>query len=205
MIEKFNQEDNSYTNYIHISELEKFCEGVKKISDRIKYKTFGEEPNESDFNEEYHLIIDDAKSLEDCIKTQANGDIEAICGMYRASLFLECCLQSAGLEGIEYLISRGVEINRTNILGDNALHMLVLNENMAEEDKVKAVQMLIDKGIDVNRPNIRMETPLMTALNHLEFDVASLLLDNGGYILRSPAQEETEESSTKENTEKTTN
>ena len=43
---------------------------------------------------------------------------------YRASLFLECCLRSAGLEGIEYLINRGVEINRTNLLGDNALHML---------------------------------------------------------------------------------
>ena len=47
-----------------------------------------------------------------------------------------------------------------------------------------------------------METPLMSALNHLEFDVASLLLDNGGYILRPPAQEDY---STKENTEKTTN
>ena len=205
MIEKFNQEDNSYTHYIHISELEKFCEGVKKISNRIKYKTFGEEPNESDFSGEYHLIIDDAESLEDCIKTQANGNVEAIFGMYRASLFLECCLRSAGLEGIEYLISRGVEINRTNLLGDNALQMLILNEDMAEEDKVKAAQMLIDKGIDVNRPNIRLETPLMSALNHLEFDVASLLIDNGGYILRPPAQEKTEDNSTKENADKTTN
>ena len=107
-------------------------------------------------------------------------------------------------EGIEYLINKGVEINQTNILGDNALHMLVLNENMAEEDKVKAAQMLIDKGIDDNRPNIRMETPLMAVLNHLQFDVASLLIDNGGYILRPPAQKETEDNSTKENTEKPT-
>ena len=99
MLEKYNKEDNSYTHYIHISELEKFCEGVKKISNRIKYKTFGEEPNESDFNEEYHLIIDDAESLEDCIKTQANGNVEAIFGMYRASFFLECCLRSAGSGG----------------------------------------------------------------------------------------------------------
>lgn len=205
MLEKYNKEDNSYTHYIHISEFEKFCEGIKKVSNRIKYKTFGEEPNESDFSGEYHLIIDDAESLEDCIKTQANGNVEAIFGMYRASFFLECCLRSAGLEGIEYLINRGVEINRTNLLGDNALQMLILNEDMAEEDKVKAAQMLIDKGIDVNRPNIRMETPLMSALNHLEFDVASLLIDNGGYILRPPAQEETEDNSTKENTEKTTN
>ena len=83
--------------------------------------------------------------------------------------------------------------------------MLILNEDMAEEDKVKAAQMLIDKGIDVNRPNIRLETPLMSALNHLEFDVASLLIDNGGYILRPPAQEKTEDNSTKENADKTTN
>ena len=205
MIEKFNQEDNSYTHYIHISEFEKFCEGVKKISNRIKYETFGEEPDESEFNGEYHLIIDDAKSLEDCIKTQANDNIEAIFGMYRGSFLLECCLRSAGLEGIEYLINRGAEINRTNVLGDNALHMLILNDNMAEENKIKAAQMLIDKSIDVNRPNIRMETPLMAALNHLEFDVASLLIDNGGYILRPPAQKETEDNSTKENTEKTIN
>ena len=60
------------------------------------------------------------------------------------------------------------------------------------------------KGIDVNRPNIRMETPLMAALNHLQFDVASLLIDNSGYILRPPAQKETENNSTKENIEKTT-
>ena len=196
MLEKYNKEDNSYTHYIHISEFEKFCEGVKKISNRIQYKTFGEEANESDFSGEYHLIIDDAESLEDCIKTQLGGNIEAPIGRYHTSLFLECCLRSAGLEGIEYLINKGAEINRTNLLGDNALNMIVLNETMAEEDKLKAVQMLIDKGIDINRPNIRMETPLMSALNHLQFDVASLLIDNSGYILRPPSQEENAEKTT---------
>lgn len=55
MLEKYNKEDNSYTHYIHISEFEKFCEGVKKISNRIKYKTFGEELKESDFSGGYIL------------------------------------------------------------------------------------------------------------------------------------------------------
>lgn len=106
---------------------------------------------------------------------------------------MECCLHSAGLEGIEYLIKRGTEINRTNLLGNNALMCIVQNDNMATENKLKAVQMLVDAGIDINRPNVMFQTPLMEALNRSEFILAEILIDNGGYVLRLPAREEVEE------------
>ena len=118
MFKKYNKEDNTYANYIHISELDKTLEALKRIKGRIKYETFGKEPDESSLKDEYHLIIDDAKSLEECIKTEMGGKIEATVGNYHSSLFLECCLHSAGLEGIEYLIKRGTEINRTNLLNN---------------------------------------------------------------------------------------
>ena len=193
MFKKYNKADNTYANYIHISELDKTLEALKRINGRIKYETFGKEPDESSLKGEYHLIINDVKSLEECIKTEMGGKIEATVGNYHSSLFLECCLHSAGLEGIEYLIKRGAEINRTNLLGNNALMCIVQNDNMATENKFKAIQMLVDAGIDINRPNVMFQTPLMEALNRSEFILAEILIDNGGYVLRLPAREEVEE------------
>ncbi len=191
MLKKYNKEDNTCANYIHIDELEKTLEALKRISGRIKYETFGKQ---SDEKGEYHLIIDDAKSLEECIKTEMDGKLEATIGNYHSSLFLECCIHSAGLEGIEYLIKRGAEINRTNLLGDNALMCIIYNDSMPTENKLKAIQILVDAGIDINRPNIKFQTPLMEALNRSEFELAEILIDNGGYVLRPPAwEEETED------------
>lgn len=87
MFKKYNKEDNTYANYIHISELDKTLEALKRIKGRIKYETFGKEPDESSLKGEYHLIIDDAKSLEECIKTEMGGKIEATVGNYHSSLF----------------------------------------------------------------------------------------------------------------------
>ena len=193
MLKKYNKEDNTCTNYIHIDDLEKTLEALKRISGHIKYETFGKQPDESSSKGEYHLVIDDAKSLEDCIKTEMDGKLEATIGTYHSSLFLECCIHSAGLEGIEYLIKRGAEINRTNILGDNALMCIIYNDSMPTENKLKAVQMLVDAGIDINRPNMKFQIPLMVALNHSEFMLAEILIDNGGYVLRPPVHEEATE------------
>jgi len=191
MLKEYNKEDNTCANYIHIDELEKTLEALKRISGRIKYETFGKQPDEKG---EYHLIIDDAKSLEECIKTEMDGKLEATIGNYHSSLFLECCIHSAGLEGIEYLIKRGAEINRTNLLGDNALMCIIYNDSMPTENKLKAIQMLVDVGIDINRPNIKFQTPLMEALNRSEFELAEILIDNGGYVLCPPVwKEETED------------
>lgn len=200
----YNKQTNTYSRYIHKSEIEATLEKMKAISSRVQYKSIDDLPEGKQL-EDFHLIIDDATSLEKLFAEIPSFKLEQPIDGLRRTLFLIACGMSEDTEGIEYLINKGAEVNRNDLLGKNALHMLVLNENMAEKDKVKAAQMLIDKDIDVNRPNIRMETPLMAALNHLEFDVANLLIDNGGYILRPPAQEEVQHNSTQKNTEKPTN
>ena len=92
----------------------------------------------------------------------------------------------AHIEGIEYLINKGAEINRNDLMGENALMYVIQNPNMPTEEKLKAVQLLIDHGIDVNWLNSRFETPLMMALNQIEIEVAELLIDNGGIVYQPP-------------------
>lgn len=199
MLHQYNKTDDIYNNYIHLSELEKSLEALKKISGRIKYETFGELPSDMEKEDDvYHIIIDDAESLEKFIKTKMDNKIEASIGSFHTSLFLEVCLRSVGLEGIEYMLKQKCEVNRTNVFGNSALMYIIYNEDMSEENKLKAIQMLIDAGIDVNMPNFQLNTPLMEALNRAEFAIAEKLIDNGGYILRPPAHEETKDKSTKE-------
>ena len=93
---------------------------------------------------------------------------------------------SEDTEGIEYLISRGAEINRNDLFGENALMYVIQNQNMPTEEKLKAVQLLIDHGIDVNWANSHCETALMMALNQIEIEVAELLIDNGGVVYQPP-------------------
>ena len=63
MFKTYNKQNNTYTRYIHISEIEAALEKMKKISSRVQYKSFNDIP-EGNQVEDYHLTIDDAKSLE---------------------------------------------------------------------------------------------------------------------------------------------
>lgn len=182
-----NKIKKTNTTSTHISEYEKFMENIGNLKDRIKHKILGEEVNEISYEESCDLIIDDAKSLAEYIQTEMNGNLAGIITSNHSNLFLECCLRSRSLEGIRYLIKRGAEINSTNLPGNNALHMIILNEIMENDNKEKATKLLIDKGIDINRPNLNCETPLTMALMNLEYGVANILLDNGAYVLHLPA------------------
>jgi ankyrin repeat protein len=104
----------------------------------------------------------------------------------RRTILLLSCGMSGDTEGIEFLINKGAEINRNDLLGENALMYIIQNQNMPTDIKLKAVQLLIDHGIDVNWVNSRFETPLMMALNQIEIEVAELLIDNGGVVYLPP-------------------
>lgn len=83
---------------------------------------------------------------------------------------------------MEYLLTQGSEINRTDIFGYNAIMSVILNENMDDETKLTVLQMLIDKGCDVNWINCQGKTALMLALERIEADIANLLLDNDAVL-----------------------
>lgn len=185
MLKTYNKENNTYTRYVHISEIEAALEKMKKISSRVQYKSFNDIPDGKQV-EEYHLIIDDAKSLEKMFADNPAFKLEEPVDNMRRTLFLVACGMSEDTEGIEYLINKGAEINRNDLMGENALMYVIQNQNMPTEEKLKAVQLLIDHGIDVNWINTRFETPLMMALNQIEIEVAELLIDNGGIVYQPP-------------------
>lgn len=196
MITQYNK-DGSFSKYIRISD-------IKKLNERIKYVTLGEVPEaERDYGG-YTLILDDKDCLEDFIKTKLNNKLETILDPIHSSLYLLSCFVSTTDEGIKYLVDRGCEINRCNIFGDNALMQLIYNKNMPLDTKLETIQMLIDKGIDVNYPNGAYLTPLTNAINHYEIEIANLLIDNGGYILRPPAREDNTAEQSEEETISTT-
>ena len=63
MLKTYNKENNTYSRYFHVSEIEAALEKMKQISSRVEYRPFDEIPNRNQI-EDYHLTIDDANSLE---------------------------------------------------------------------------------------------------------------------------------------------
>ncbi|MBQ8677174.1 MAG: ankyrin repeat domain-containing protein [Alphaproteobacteria bacterium] len=199
MFKTYNKENNTYSRYIHISEIEATLEKMKKISSRVQYKSIDDIPDGNQV-EDYHLTIDDAKSLEKMFADNPAFKLESPMDTMRRTILLIACGMSEDTEGIEYLINKGAEINRNDLFGENALMYIIQNPNMPMEEKLKAVQLLIDHGIDVNWINTHFETPLMMALNQIEIEVADLLIDNGGIVYKPPfrPQEQNTEEENKE-------
>ena len=199
MLKTYDKQNNTYTRYIHISEIEAALEKMKKISSRVQYKSFDDIP-EGNQVEDYHFTIDNAKSLEKLFADNPAFKLESPMDTMRRTILLIACGMSEDTEGIEYLINKGAEINRNDVLGENALMYVIQNPNMPTEEKLKAVQLLIDHGIDVNWINTRFETPLMMALNQIEIEVADLLIDNGGIVYKPPFRQQ-EQNTEEENKE----
>ena len=130
------------------------------------------------------LDIDDVNALKELLKTE-NFNINMPINHRRASLFLVACYFCSDKEPMEYLLTQGSEINRTDIFGYNAIMSVILNENMDGETKLDVLQMLIDKGCDVNWINCQGKTALMLALERIEPDIANLLLDNGAVLYKN--------------------
>ena len=191
MLKTYDKQNNTYTRYIHISEIEAALEKMKKISSRVQYKSIDDIPDGNQV-EDYHLTIDDAKSLEKMFADNPDFKLESPMDTMRRTILLIACGMSEDTEGIEYLINKGAEINRNDVLGENALMYVIQNPNMPTEEKLKAVQLLIDHGIDVNWINTRFETPLMMALNQIEIEVADLLIENGGIVYKPPFRQQEE-------------
>ena len=199
MLKTYDKQNNTYTRYIHISEIEAALEKMKKISSRVQYKSIDDIPDGNQV-EDYHLTIDDAKSLEKMFADNPDFKLESPMDTMRRTILLIACGMSEDTEGIEYLINKGAEINRNDVLGENALMYIIQNPNMPTEEKLKAVQLLIDHGIDVNWINTRFETPLMMSLNQIEIEVAELLIENGGIVYKLPFRQQ-EENTEEENKE----
>ena len=178
MTTNYNSENPIYSKFIPISEFEEMKEKMKLLEERIKNIPDNPQPT---YETEDELNIDDVNSLKKLLKTE-NFNINMPINRRRASLFLVACYFCSDKEPLEYLLTQGSEINRTDIFGYNAIMSVILNENMDDETKLTVLLMLIDKGCDVNWINCQGKTALMLALERIEADIANLLLDNDAVL-----------------------
>lgn len=180
MTTNYIPENPIYSKFIPISEFEEIKEKMKLLEERIKNIPDNPQPT---YETEEELDIDDVNSLKKLLKTE-NFNINMPINRRRASLFLIACYFCSDKEPLEYLLTQGCEINRTDIFGYNAIMSVILNENMDDETKLTVLQMLIDKGCDVNWINCQGKNALMLALERIEPDIANLLLDNGAVLYK---------------------
>lgn len=97
----------------------------------------------------------------------------------RKTLYLICCERGIDIKPITYLLEQGAEINRTDLFGNNALMLLIRNENMELREKRHIIEILINKHIDINWVNTFGETALGIALYEHQTEIAELLIKNG--------------------------
>lgn len=177
----YNSENECYSRFIPIDQATEMQEKIKKLEARLQHIPVNP-IDQAECTDE--LDIDDVNSLNKLLKSE-NFNINMPINRRRASLFLVACYFCSNKESLEFLIEQGSEINRTDILGYNAIMSVVLNENMNNETKIAVLQMLIDKGCDVNWINSQGKTALLLALERIEPDIANLLLDNGAVLHKS--------------------
>lgn len=70
-------------------------------------------------------------------------------------------------------------MNRTDLLNENALMLLIRNENMPLSAKLNIMEFLINQGIDINWVNHYGETALCIALYEHQTEIAELLINHG--------------------------
>ena len=143
MLKTYNKENNTYSRYIHISEIEAALEKMKQISSRVEYKPFDEIPDKNQL-EDYHVTIDDANSLEKMFADNPSFKLESPMDIMRRTILLIACGMSEDTEGIEYLINKGAEINRNDLMGENALMYVIQNPNMPTEEKIYSKPLTIE-------------------------------------------------------------
>jgi ankyrin repeat protein len=77
------------------------------------------------------------------------------------------------LQIIEYLLSKGADINSTNPTLSTPLHVAITNKQDA------AAKLLIEKGADLNKKDSRGNTPLHAVVYSNQKEIAELLINKG--------------------------
>lgn len=87
-----------------------------------------------------------------------------------SAAYLEDVIQSgAGLEMIQYLIDKGLDINKRDEEGRTLLHKTVLNNSSDAKENI--VQYLIDKGLNINERDVHGRSPIFYAGSPKQLEV----------------------------------
>ena len=169
-------ETDTFNRYIPLSEAAAVFQLLNELHDQIKKKPLSELPY---YELEDEVCIDDVDTIKAYMEEHPDFFIDAPLFINRTTLFLIACEDGMNADVIEFLLNNNAEINRCNILGYNAVMLVIRNENMDIDTKLDVIQMLIDRGIDINWVNCYAETALNIALSRIEPRIAKLLMDNG--------------------------
>ena len=172
--------DTPNGSYISVDEVVRVKTLMDELRDRIQFVDFFDLPK---YDTPEVLIDSDINTIKCIVDNHPEFNLETPINPARESIFLVCCEDGTDIEGIKYLIEKGVEINRTNFAGYNALMLIIRNENMELKDKLELIKILIEKKIDINWTDIYGETPLCVAISRAEKEIAELLIENGGVMV----------------------
>lgn len=172
-MEKSNEKTNKH---MPLSKASAIYNLMNEFHDQIKKTPVFQLPI---YKSEDAICIDDVESLKSYMERHPDFSIDMPISVSRATLLLYACETGVNAEVVKYLLDNNAEVNRCNIFGYNALMLLIRNEDMDIETKLRAAQLLIDRGIDINWINCYGETALNIALPRIQPHFAKLLIDNG--------------------------
>ena len=178
----YNIESDTYTKIIRKEDIQTEIEKMMGVIKRL---------DQTPYLDEFPILFFEDLDWDDSYCIDYFMEINNISPSMSYNRFGECvfltaCFFSSKKEIIKWLVEfKGAEVNKTNILGKNALIHLITNESMSLEDKLDTIQYLIDFGADVNQMNINNKTALSTAMEMMESEIANLLLDNGALLFKN--------------------
>lgn len=171
--------DNTYIKYVPVEQLPAIRKKLDALEKRLKivpvYRPYNDEVDEC-FN------INDIDEIKKMLEENPDFNIDDSINARHASLFLMACYMFTDMEIPEFLVNNGASVYRTDVFGNNALILLILNDNMTKEQKLNGVAYLINEGADINWLNVQAQTPLTTALAKMELDIANYLIDRGAIL-----------------------
>lgn len=81
-------------------------------------------------------------------------------------------------ELIKELLSKGVDVNYKNDLGQSAIYVAALSK----KSDINTIKILLENGADINTKTIEKNTPLMAATTNNNVDIVDFLLKNGADV-----------------------
>lgn len=124
----------------------------------------------NDLNEVKHLIESSLVDIDDMIDRDS-----------RNTPLLEAA-KHGHFAIIKYLVEGGAYIHLTNLYYENALHVLIENLSIPQENSIEIVRYLVEKGMDVNAPGLVGLTPLMYACEGIRVKLFKFLMELGADI-----------------------
>jgi len=164
---------------------------IKNLNDAVRFLITDQKLNLNHQNEDgenaLHALCSNALQNEDlasvaCFLIDNGINVQAkVKNGKDSALHILCSNEHCSVDLLQVLIEKGVDLNATNIEGDNALHLLC-RHYPGKENLIDLVRLLVDAGIDVQSRTLGGSSAVHILLENEDeienvFDVVQLLID----------------------------